>query len=348
MIKFFKHIRRNLLMEKETSRYLKYAIGEILLVVIGIIIALQINNWNDARNKEKKTVILLNDVLKEMYENIEKCTDKLSYFHEKDSVFNAIMYKEVTKETYLSDKFPEFKYMMNNSKNIELLEESFNVLMANMDNAPLQYKNTIKDLSYLYKVLQKEAADWNKKFINAFQEYVKYESENYSWFSEYSEKGNKPILEYYLTNNEYRNRVAYMHDIIIHNLVIAVLKFRKAAITNYLQIASLLELKIDSKDMVWTIPNPEFYSGTYQLESHIKDGFIWGNKKPKEQVTIFENDKRLFMMSPTDTIKYEVLPSSKKQFMTENHNYYTIKISHGDTLLETNSGTVYKKHNRYK
>ena len=44
MIKFFRKIRQNLLAEGKTSKYLKYAIGEIILVVIGILIAISINN----------------------------------------------------------------------------------------------------------------------------------------------------------------------------------------------------------------------------------------------------------------------------------------------------------------
>ncbi len=51
MIKFFRHIRQKLLMENKTSKYFKYAIGEIVLVVIGILIALQINNWNEKRKQ---------------------------------------------------------------------------------------------------------------------------------------------------------------------------------------------------------------------------------------------------------------------------------------------------------
>jgi len=49
MIKFFRKIRQNLLSEGKTGKYLKYAIGEIILVVIGILIALQVNNWNTNR-----------------------------------------------------------------------------------------------------------------------------------------------------------------------------------------------------------------------------------------------------------------------------------------------------------
>ncbi|MFK7831940.1 MAG: DUF6090 family protein [Winogradskyella sp.] len=51
MIKLFRKIRYNLMETGKTSRYFKYAIGEIILVVIGILIALQINNWNEERKE---------------------------------------------------------------------------------------------------------------------------------------------------------------------------------------------------------------------------------------------------------------------------------------------------------
>ena len=62
MIKFFRPIRKALLMENKTSKYFKYAIGEIILVVIGILIALQINTWNESRkatNEENKILTAL-------------------------------------------------------------------------------------------------------------------------------------------------------------------------------------------------------------------------------------------------------------------------------------------------
>jgi hypothetical protein len=52
MIKFFRKIRQRLLAENKISKYLIYAIGEIILVVIGILIALQINNWNEQRKQD--------------------------------------------------------------------------------------------------------------------------------------------------------------------------------------------------------------------------------------------------------------------------------------------------------
>jgi hypothetical protein len=52
MIKFFRKIRYDLMEKNKTGKYLKYAIGEILLVVIGILFALQINNWNNNKNEK--------------------------------------------------------------------------------------------------------------------------------------------------------------------------------------------------------------------------------------------------------------------------------------------------------
>ncbi|MAB47301.1 MAG: hypothetical protein CMC05_01605 [Flavobacteriaceae bacterium] len=69
MIKFFRHIRKNLINEGKTSKYLKYAIGEIILVVIGILIALQINNWNEKRINSNKEKAILADIHKEFVNN---------------------------------------------------------------------------------------------------------------------------------------------------------------------------------------------------------------------------------------------------------------------------------------
>ena len=48
MTKLFRNIRNNYLNEGNNTKYLKYAIGEIVLVVIGILIAIQLNNWKEA------------------------------------------------------------------------------------------------------------------------------------------------------------------------------------------------------------------------------------------------------------------------------------------------------------
>ena len=62
MIKFFRKIRQHMIKENKASKYMLYAIGEIVLVVIGILIALSINNWNEQRKLQKEELNLLLEV----------------------------------------------------------------------------------------------------------------------------------------------------------------------------------------------------------------------------------------------------------------------------------------------
>ena len=71
MFKFFRKIRQDLLRKGKTTKYLKYAIGEIVLVVIGILIALQINNWNENRKDRIKEHQILVDLKKSLNADIE-------------------------------------------------------------------------------------------------------------------------------------------------------------------------------------------------------------------------------------------------------------------------------------
>ena len=66
MIKFFRNIRQNLIMENKTSKYLKYAIGEIVLVVIGILIAIQLNSAKDNKNKRIEEITRLENILSDL------------------------------------------------------------------------------------------------------------------------------------------------------------------------------------------------------------------------------------------------------------------------------------------
>ncbi len=75
MIKLFRNIRKKMLNENKTQRYFKYALGEITLVVIGILIALQINTWNESRkakNEELKILTALQSDFKVSKKRIEE------------------------------------------------------------------------------------------------------------------------------------------------------------------------------------------------------------------------------------------------------------------------------------
>lgn len=73
MIQFFRRIRQNLLRENRISKYLLYATGEIVLVVIGILIALQINNWNE----ERLALIREKEYIRSIYQDLKNDIRKI-------------------------------------------------------------------------------------------------------------------------------------------------------------------------------------------------------------------------------------------------------------------------------
>jgi hypothetical protein len=66
MINFFRKIRQKLIQENQMGKYFKYAIGEILLVVIGILIALQINSWNEGRKTKLQAQNYRNTIVNDL------------------------------------------------------------------------------------------------------------------------------------------------------------------------------------------------------------------------------------------------------------------------------------------
>ncbi len=76
MIPFFRKTRKKMADDNKPMKYMRYAIGEIVLVVIGILIALSINNWNEEQKIEKEEIIILNNLVK----NLNKAKEQSDYY----------------------------------------------------------------------------------------------------------------------------------------------------------------------------------------------------------------------------------------------------------------------------
>ena len=120
MIKFFRQIRYNLMNENKMGKYFKYAIGEIVLVVIGILIALSINNWNEGRKSKKMAA--------EVYTNLLTSL-------EQDSIEVTRIINLLTKSLETQKKFilsTSDQYMKNISQQDlnKMIEEIFSGVMS--------------------------------------------------------------------------------------------------------------------------------------------------------------------------------------------------------------------------
>ena len=106
MIKFFRKIRQNMIKENNVSKYLLYAIGEIVLVVIGILIAIQVNNWNE----NVKNRISEIDYLKRIQRDLEKDLSEFESVKELSKVrINRIFFLQQAFEDFqLVSKSPNY------------------------------------------------------------------------------------------------------------------------------------------------------------------------------------------------------------------------------------------------
>ncbi|WP_157473340.1 DUF6090 family protein [Eudoraea adriatica] len=104
MIKFFRKIRQKMLTENKFSKYLLYAIGEIVLVVIGILIALQLNNLNEI-DKVKDTEILYLNALHDEFSNNLIEVERVMKLNAKGLAYaNALLNKMGTSDLDLTEK----------------------------------------------------------------------------------------------------------------------------------------------------------------------------------------------------------------------------------------------------
>ncbi len=179
MIKFFRNIRKKLLNEGKTSKYFKYAIGEIVLVVIGILIALQINNWNEHRKeqiREKKLLYSLKedfqatksnlleslDYYPELMERLEK---QLSYLG-----YNKAQITDTIKTQLTSTFFP----------NTKIFDGSLNVVLSSEN-------------------LQLISSDSLKKHLTAYPSYLSSFKEQETEAKKLVLNEHRPILEHYFS-----------------------------------------------------------------------------------------------------------------------------------------------------
>ena len=102
MFKFFRNIRQSFLMKDKISKYYKYAFGEIILVVIGILIALSINNWNEARKNRIEQLILINNIIEDLRLDSIHINKSLSEVGNQKRLVDDLISKSLDKEKKLN------------------------------------------------------------------------------------------------------------------------------------------------------------------------------------------------------------------------------------------------------
>jgi hypothetical protein len=171
MIKFFRNIRQRLVAENKLNKYLLYAIGEIVLVVIGILIALQINNWNQERLDRIRSIEFhqrLADELAVMEErsndDVRRAKQLVEYLRQSVLILSNGELSETARDTldYTLQNFFQFVRLEGELKAFEEMKSTGQLgLIYNKELKEnlLEYMSYLESISKVYDQLAEKVND---------------------------------------------------------------------------------------------------------------------------------------------------------------------------------------------
>lgn len=309
MIKFFRKIRQKMLTENKFGKYLTYAIGEIALVVIGILIALQINNWNQRKNNEAKITNILKEIQSDILIDLEASNMIFDYHMFTDSISKNILNNNYTPQDFRNGNFQKIGF---NYRDFKTVSNGFDNLAENLDNIPEKYKHLIPEIKNLYVSLKSTIDVYNNIIRSTVYKNID-DLGNFNWIQDaYIGKENNEEINYYLNDVKYKNLVAnymgYRGNIFqISN------EYRVKAIDLYLKINDVINIEETVPEIVnYKNKSSNNYVGTYKLKETVNLDDRWNTN-----LNVVKRNEKLVIIHPEDDFELNLLSYTKNTFFTE-------------------------------
>ncbi len=158
MLAFFRKLRRQLFVKNKFSTYLVYAIGEILLIVIGILIAVQINNWNTERVNRQQELKIYQNIRSQIRENLQELSNVIEYNrHFLNQFEKASQYiitdnrKAIDTLAYIAMNLSKFSDFHNSANIYETLVNSGDIKLLKNDSI----LNNLQRLEMTYNLINR-------------------------------------------------------------------------------------------------------------------------------------------------------------------------------------------------
>ncbi len=321
MLRFFRQIRQRLLAENRFSKYLLYAIGEIVLVVVGILIALQINNWNEQQKNEEKVRAILSDIMQELVNDVDKINGLMHYYKKRDSTAHLVINNLVDQEDYEKNESQALFTITSFHNRVDLTQDGYSLLTQNMDIIPDAYKGILKTLTRIYKVDKKWVDKYDKEMGDFVEEIHMRRMNTYPWFTGTNASDRNSQIEYMLNDFRHKNEVFEYSNLGVGNQLRFSLIYRQRAIECYQQIAALL--------------NRPLYHESFVIDQEASGDLIGDWEvvgEPGIVYSFYEDDKRLYFKNNLDQRSHEVYLLSPYKILTHNLWYGSL-VKEGDKRL---------------
>lgn len=335
MIRLFRKNRRDTFSQNTVGTYFLYAIGEIILVVIGILIALYIDNRNEEKKNEEKIKTILSEVLVDLTEDIRKTSELIHFYEQKDSLIKQVFTDTLTYEDYKGRSGLVYLNIIINYNDFRIHDNGFTNLMRNSDIIPTKYEPFLDELKQIY-INDKKRIEANLETMQDFVlGTVDMYAKNFPWCSElFLGNISDEIIQYHMHDPYYKNELIRYQIIATGNLSPILKDFNQYATVAYISIAKEVEPEkklpdfISSNMVIIDSKTLQTYRGKYEYP--LQEGLV-------AEVTAEEN--QLFMQL-TGQQRFELFAKSATEFTNATHG---VRIVFNKAEEEVSSFTLFQR-----
>jgi hypothetical protein len=204
MLKFFRGIRRKLIDGSNVKRYLIYAFGEILLVVIGILIAVQLNNWNQKRISAVEIEVLLNNIEEDLFRNIIHLSEIIDIYQVNDSLTRRVINDQVTLEDYYRDG--DLENLLFRFQFLNITYGNIDKLLGKEENIDSKYGEVIVAAKEILRANIYDELS-GRPVIDFYNENVDFMMSQPLWMAKSDSLSISRRYNYFLTDEDYKKQV---------------------------------------------------------------------------------------------------------------------------------------------
>jgi hypothetical protein len=250
MIKFFRKIRHKLLAENppagarragKFSKYLLYAVGEIFLVFIGIMIALYVNNKNQERAQEEEIKATLIEIQRDIAFDIAYSGWYLNHYIRRDAIKNLVMNNRVSYDDIKNNRIDLYPLAYFYTP-MQVRNNGYQQFTSKIDKMPKKYKDLLQDLNFFYEQMGSDIEMRNKRYQELAYKNTDDSFHEFAWFGrdKFNMKMSEEQIDFYLHDPKFKSYVFHMFHKAT-NLASFTIRYRTKAIEVYFKIEEILD-----------------------------------------------------------------------------------------------------------
>ena len=240
MITLFRKIRQKLLQQNRITRYLAYAVGEIALVMVGILLALQVNTWNENRKNQQFIGVILKEIQQDLLNDLVEFGLAVKWAEEMDTLSLKTIRGELMDEDFENPELQALWSLGTIDYPLELSDRSYQQLIQQKEKIQEENRGILSMLNSLYVEDHSFLDQAQEDLRQTTYAYATYLHETKPWIVDLAlKKPNEQAIKYFLQDPIHKQKIAFYHrNLEVYHAYASRVKDKSAL--NYMVIRYLL------------------------------------------------------------------------------------------------------------